>query len=80
MKTIVIFCATAGLCLLQSGCAVIAVGAAAVAAGTMQDAAMRPYDRALRDGRMSPVEYARQRMQTDRAVEAVFCPAPAEGR
>ena len=65
--------------LLQSGCAVIALGAGAIAAGTMQDAAMRPYDRALRDGRMTPVEYARQRAETDRALDAVFCPDPPAG-
>jgi hypothetical protein len=64
------------LCLLQAGCAVIAVGAGMLAAGAAEEAAMRPYDRALRHGRMNAIEYARQRSATERSVDALFSPCP----
>jgi len=79
VKSILIVFAATVLCALQSGCSVIAFGAGSFAAGAMEDAVMRPYDRALRQGQMTPVEYSRQIRDTSRAVDSVFDPNSAAG-
>lgn len=73
--------AASGLCLLLSGCTVVALGGVLAAEGAMHGAAMRPYDQALARGRMTPVEYRQQMAQVDRGMEAMFCPpAPVARR
>jgi hypothetical protein len=45
---------------LSSGCAAL-----------IEDAAMRPYDKAVRDGRMTPAERLRQRDELARAASGL---------
>jgi hypothetical protein len=75
-RTALLLFAATSLSLVHSGCTVVAVGGLILAEGALESAAMRPYDRALSRGRMTPNEYRQQLAQVERGADALFHPPP----